>query len=170
MSSPDPARRLPRRATLAGLAVLGLTAACGFTPAYAPGGPAAALRGRVIPRAPVTPDEFAFAEAIRRRFGPETGAAHTLDYTLSLATVEQATAPDDTAIRTAIAGTVEYRLTEAGSGRVLAQGRTSATTSWDLQGTPVSSLSGEVAARERLGQILANQTGTLLVAALADAG
>lgn len=162
MSSPD---GLTRRALLAGLAALGL-AACGFTPAYAPGGAGAALRGRVAPREAATADELAFAEAIRRRFGPEAGRAHALDYTLVLATVDQATAPDDSAIRTALAGTADYRLVEAGTGRVLAQGRASAMTSWAATGSPVATLAGEAAGRERLAHMLADQVALRLIAAL----
>lgn len=161
MSSPD-----GRRRGLVAAALLLPLAACGFTPAYAPGGAGAALRGRVAPRAPVTADELAFAEAIRRRFGPEAEAAHTLDYALVLATVTQATAADDTAIRTALSGSADYRLTEAGTGRVLAKGRASATTSWRDEGSPVATLAGEAAARERLAQMLADQVALRLIAAL----
>lgn len=166
MLSPEGLRR---RALLAGFAALGL-AACGFTPAYAPGGAGAALRGRVAPREAVTADELAFAEAIRRRFGAEAGSAHTLDYTLVLATVTQATAPDNAAIRTALAGTADYRLTEAGTRRLLAEGRASATTSWETGGSPVAALAGEAAARERLAQMLADQVATRLIAAPAATG
>lgn len=162
MSSPDGRRR--RLVVAALLLPLG---ACGFTPAYAPGGPGPALRGRVAPREPGNPDELAFAEGIRRRLGAGDAGAHALDYTLVLATAPQATADDGLAIRTALSGSVDYRLTEAGTGRVLAEGRASATTSWAVEGSPVPALAGEVAARERLAQMLADQVATRLIAALA---
>lgn len=162
MSSPD-----RRRRGLALAALLLPLAACGFAPAYAPGGPGAALRGRVAPREPRNADELAFAEGLRRRLGTEGAGAHALDYTLVLAAVPQATDVDDVAIRTSVSGSADFRLSEAGTGRVLAEGRASATTSWAAAGSPVSALAGEAAARERLAQMLADQVATRLIAALA---
>ena len=156
MSSPD----FGRRSLLAVLAAAG----CGFTPAYAPGGPGSRLTGRVALRAPTDLNEAALADALRLRLGAE-GAAYTLDYTLVAASLPQITAADSSALRTELVASADYRLTDG--ARTVASGRVSASASFAAAGTPVATLASDAAARERLAAMLADQIVARLLAALA---
>lgn len=167
MSSPDahlpcpdtPAGGITRRAALG---LLGLTAACGFTPAYAPGGAGTKLQGRVRPRDPATPDDFAFTGRIAERLGPAGAGAMTLDYRLTLATAQQAMTAGGITTRVAVNGSATYRLT-AGT-RTLAEGQINAFSGYSSGGSTVATVAAESDARARLAAQLADEVVTRLLA------
>lgn len=158
MSSSD------RRLFLIGLAALPL-AACGFTPAYGPGGGAVKLRGRIAVQAPVTREDFEFTARVEQRLGRAEAAAFDLTYTL--ATVREAggiTAANETT-RYTLKGTATWTLTERSSGARVAGGTVRGFTSWSATGTTVAGLAAEDDAARRLAVILADQVVTRLIAA-----
>ncbi|MRX49718.1 hypothetical protein GI374_04490 [Paracoccus sp. S-4012] len=161
MSSSD---ALPRRAVLAGLALL---AGCGFTPAYAPGGAGTALRGRVRPQAPTDADQFAFNARLTERLGPPSAAAYGLSYSLSLAVTPQHRGFDDVVTRQALNGSADYTLTDLASGAVVASGQVSSFAAYEAGGTTVAALAAEADARARLATMLADEVVTRLLAATA---
>ncbi len=154
--------RLPRRAALAGMLAL---AACGFTPAYGPGGTGSKLFGQVRAADPDTIDEFEFASRIAERLGPDRDAAYGLDYRISLGVVPQAITRDEVTTRYSLNGSADFTLTEQASGRQLVTGRVSTFTSYSATGTTVATLTAEYDARKRLSQMLADQVVTRLLAA-----
>ncbi len=98
-----------RRTALAtGLA--SLLAACGFEPLYDPGGPAAALDGRVaIDVIPGTPG-FLMRERLIERLGPATAPTHRLAVELSLSQVGVAITEQDVTNRYDVIGVADWRL------------------------------------------------------------
>lgn len=157
MWSPD------RRSLL--LATVAL-AGCGFTPAYGPAGGGAKLLGQVRPDDPTDPDGFAFNRRIGERLGPAgDGARYALAVTRNVQSVGQGITTNQAITRYALNGTADYRLTEAASGRVLAEGRVSSFSSHSATGTTIATLTAERDARERLMVMLADQVVTRLLAA-----
>ena len=157
MWSPD------RRMALLGLLALG---GCGLTPVYGPGGGGSRLWGRVRPRDPDTPIDFAFNRRLAERLGPEESAVFGLDYRISVGVVPQAITTDEVTTRYSLNGTADFALTGA-DGTQLAQGRVSSFTSYSTTGTTISTLAAEGDARERLAIMLANQVVTRLLAVAA---
>ncbi|MBV0891214.1 hypothetical protein KTN05_05030 [Paracoccus sp. Z118] len=156
-------REPSRRRALAAVAVL-LLGACGFTPVYGPQGGASALFGQVRAADPRTQDDFAFMQRIQDRLGPE-GSRYELSYRLTLAVAPQAITQEQVTTRYSLNGTASFRLVEAASGAVVAQGRVSNFTSYSTVGTTISTTAGERDARQRLATMLADQVVTRLLAA-----
>ncbi len=154
--------RLPRRAALAGLLAL---AACGFTPAYGPGGTGSKLFGQVRAADPGTIDEFEFAGRIAERLGPDRNAVYALDYQISIGVVPQAITRDEVTTRYSLNGSADFKLTERSDGRQIASGRVSSFTSYSATGTTVATVTAEYDARKRLARMLADQVVTRLLAA-----
>ncbi|TJZ92322.1 hypothetical protein FA743_08730 [Paracoccus gahaiensis] len=152
-----------RRVLLGGLA-LALLAGCGLSPVYGPGGGGSRLFGRVRPRDPDTPIDFAFNRRLAERLGPEEAAVYDLDYRISAGVVAQAITPDEVTTRYSLNGTADFALTGP-DGAVVVQGRVSSFTSYSTTGTTISTLAAEGDARERLALMLADQVVTRLLAA-----
>lgn len=146
---------------LAGALALG---ACGFTPAYAPGGGGAKLLGRVSPDTPATRDEFALVRRLSERLGPAELPRYRLAYRLTSSELGQAITPSGATTRYSLTGEVEYTLHDAGSDAVLATGRVSSFSSWSATGSVVASAAAEEDAHKRLMRMLADQIVTRLLA------
>ncbi|MCB2117040.1 MAG: hypothetical protein KDE00_12270 [Rhodobacteraceae bacterium] len=157
MSSSD------RRFVLGAFALLPL-AACGFTPAYAPGGPAEGLLGQILVDAPEDKDSFDLVARLEERLGRSRSPAYRLSYRIETRTQGQAIQPDNTINRYQILGDVSFALHDAASDTVLTKGKVSSFTAYSAFGTAVATAASEADAHARLMTILADQIVTQLVA------
>lgn len=149
-----------RRLALAGLLLL---PACGFAPAYAPGGSGERLRGRVAVEAPDTPDGFVLGARLEDRLGRPDGAAPLrLLLDLSVEEVSAAVTPGGAITRYDLVGRAPWRLLDAG-GAVVADGEASAFTGYSATGTTVATTAAEADARGRLMALLADAVVTRLL-------
>ena len=165
-------------------------AACGFTPAYAPGGPAAGLLDRVLVDAPSDKNGFDLVERLEERLGRTRAPAYRLSYTIGTTTEGQGitttnavtevaltAAPNGLAFdgthvwATLTASTVgnvdvaiDFALTDSATDAVLSRGTVSSFTSYSASGTPVSTVASEEDANKRLMRLLADQIVTRLIA------
>jgi LPS-assembly lipoprotein len=151
-----------RRTLLTLIAALPL-AACGFTPAYGPGGPAKALLGRVSIASPTDKNEFDLVERLEERLGRTSAGRYSLSYSIRTTASGLAVTPTDDVTRFNIDGRVTYSLTQTGSDKALA-GEVTAFTSYSTSGTTVSTVAAREDAFQRLMVILADQIVTRLVA------
>lgn len=145
-----------------------LLAACGFTPVYGPGGSAEGLRGTIRVEAPETRPEYDLVARLEQRLGRGEAAALDLDYTLSLRAIGVAITPEQETTRYNLTGSLDYRLTEIGSGRVAASGTVESFTSYAATGSTVASLTAERDAGRRLSVLLADLLVTRLQATARD--
>ncbi|MFE3835903.1 LPS assembly lipoprotein LptE [Pseudogemmobacter sonorensis] len=147
-------------------------AACGFSPAYAPGGAAASLMGRVRAADPTTKDAFDFVERIEERLGRPEDHRYDLTYRIATERVGVGITADNRITRQNLRGSVEYVLTRAGSGERITEGSVRSFTAYSAIGSTVAGLSAEEDAAHRLMRILADEIVTRLIADLAnlDAG
>lgn len=154
-----------RRAFLLGCLAL---PACGFTPAYAPGGAGQALRGQVRAADPTTSREFDFLAALEQRLGRPATPRFDLAYTISTSERSAAQVSDFGATRNSIFATLDYTLTERMTGDVVSDGRLRNFTNYSTTDTQLAVLSAQRDARARLMQILADQLVTRLLADLTE--
>ncbi|HRO16118.1 MAG TPA: LPS assembly lipoprotein LptE [Paracoccus sp. (in: a-proteobacteria)] len=152
-----------RKVPLAGALVL---AACGFSPAYGPGGAGTRLHGQVHVADPRTTDDYAFLRRLTERLGPEQAARYDLVYELRIAAVPQAISPDEVTTRWSLNGTAVYELTDAASGATVARGEVSSFASHSTVGTVIATVAAEQDARNRLAVMLADQVVTRLLVAV----
>ena len=152
-----------RRAFLTLLAGLPL-AACGFAPAYAPGGPAAGLLDRVIVDAPTDKNGFDLVERLEERLGRPEAAAFRISYDIETDVEGQAITTTNAVTRFRINGSIDFALHDAATDAVLSQGNVSSFTSFSAFGTPVSTVASEADANTRLMRLLADQIVTRLIA------
>jgi LPS-assembly lipoprotein len=157
MSSSD------RRAVLALLAAAPL-AACGFTPAFAPGGPAARLRNAVRADDPHNKNGFDLVAEVEARLGRPETPRYSLAYSINTSTQSVGITASGAVTRYRIVGGASYVLREIATGRTLAQGSVDSFTSYSAAGTPVTTLTDEQAANTRLMVILADQIVDRLIA------
>lgn len=156
--------QIPRRAVL--LAPLAL-AACGFSPALAPGGPAAQLTGTVRAADPTDKNGFDFVERIEERLGRPEAHRYDLRYTIVTEAVGVGLTADSRITRYNLRGAVDYALADAATGAVLAEGRVHSFTAYAATGSTVAGLAAEEDAAFRLMRILADQIVARLTAAMA---
>ncbi len=160
MSSSD------RRQFLGLIAALPLVG-CGFTPAYAPGGAANALTGRVLADAPGDRDGFSFVARIEDRLGLPEAAAYRLSYQITTSRVDLAVTTEGSILRYNIVGTVVWALSDVASGATLASGTAESFTGSAATLATISAQTAEDDARQRLMRILADQVVTKLIAGVA---
>lgn len=142
-------------------------AACGFTPAYGPKGPAQGLQGRIRPADPTDKNGFDLVTALQARFGRSKDPQFALAYTISTEPVGVGYATDTSISRYNLKGRVDWSLTENASGRRIAGGTEENFTSWSATSATVAGLSAEEDAAERLMVILADQIALQVIAASA---
>jgi LPS-assembly lipoprotein len=151
-----------RRTLLALIAALPL-AACGFAPAYGPGGPAKALLGQVSVASPADKNDFDLVERLEERLGRTSAGRYALSYRIETTASGLAVTPTDDVTRFNIDGRVTYTLAETGGDTALT-GVVTAFTSYSTSGTTVSTVAAREDAYQRLMVILADQIVTRLVA------
>lgn len=138
-------------------------AACTFTPAYAPGGPAAGLQNAVRVDNPDSKNSFDLVERLEERLGRPQTPRFALRYTITTKSIGVGITPENATTRYNLNGTVDWVLTDL-AGPPVTQGRAQSFTSWSATGSTVAGLSAEEDAAYRLMRILADQIVTRLVA------
>ncbi|NKB26318.1 MAG: hypothetical protein GKR99_01635 [Rhodobacteraceae bacterium] len=154
-----------RRTLLLSLTAL---AGCGFTPALAPGGSAAGLRGSIVVDAPADRQTFVMVQHLEQRLGKPNGASYRLAADLSVSERNIGHDPDYSTTRRQLTGTLNYRLYPLGSETVVASGKVSNFVGYGSTGNTVVTRSAEADARDRLMVILADQLVTRLIATAPD--
>ncbi|WP_241427764.1 LPS assembly lipoprotein LptE [Fertoeibacter niger] len=144
--------------------MLAALAGCGFTPAYAPGGPAAELQGAVRVDNPTDKNAFDLVERLEERIGRPDGPRYALGYTITTAPIGVGITTENAITRYNLTGSVDWGLTEIGSGRRVTGGKVQNFTSYSATGSTVAGLAAEEDAAFRLMRILADQIVTNLIA------
>ena len=140
-------------------------AACGFTPAYGPKGPAQALQGALRPTDPTDKNSYDFVSAVEARFGRAKSPRYGLAYTITTETVGAGFTTTNTITRFNLRGSVDWTLNDLETGTRLGGGTVNNFTSWSATGATVAGLSAEEDAAERLMTILADQIAAQILAA-----
>jgi LPS-assembly lipoprotein len=154
-----------RRVLLLAAAVAGL-GACGFTPAYGPGGGAQALQGQVRLPDPLGRVAFLLNGRLEDRLGRAgEGARYALD--LNLATQEDGlgTTADGRTTRFNLLGDLRYVLTDTATGQEIAAGAVSEFTGYSTTGSTVATRAAERDAEDRLATLLADAVVDRITAA-----
>lgn len=154
-----------RRRALAGLAVLGAVAACGFRPAYGPGGAGAALDGRVRPDDPTDRDGFLFVEALEDRLGVASEPRYRLRHALRITSEGLGVDASASTTRYHLVGRVEYALIDSLSGATIDSGTVEAFTAYSTTSRALANAAAARDARRRLVTILADRLVARLLAA-----
>ena len=152
--------------TAAALALTG----CGFTPAYAPGGPAATLLDRVAMDAPTDKNGFDLVERLEERLGRSTQAGWQLGYHITTTSENRTITPTNAITRYNLNGSVDYTLTNTATGAVATHGTVSTFTSYSASGTVVATRASETDAGVRLMRLLADQIVMRLIATSGEWG
>ncbi|KJS42610.1 MAG: lipoprotein [Roseovarius sp. BRH_c41] len=151
---------------LSGLACgLGAVAACGFAPAYGPGGAGTALMGRVEVDAPNTRAGYLLTQEIETRLGRATQPRYALSHTITLDTQAMAINRNNVASRFNLLGSVAYSLRDLETGAIVTSGDVNSFTGYSSTGSTVAVQASERDAETRLMSILADQLLTRLLAA-----
>jgi LPS-assembly lipoprotein len=153
---------LSRRALLAGAMTL---SACGFTPAYAPGAPAAELVGRIALAVPNDKGGFDLVSRLEERLGPAATPLFRLDYKITTTSTGVAVTTDGAVTRFNVTGTVAWSLVELSTGTTKLSGQADAFTSYSATGSTIAGLAAEEDSAVRLMVILADQIVTRIIAA-----
>ncbi|MFN7003635.1 MAG: hypothetical protein ACK4NW_09425 [Roseinatronobacter sp.] len=156
-----------RRTVLLTLLALPL-AGCGFTPAYAPGGPGQALRGQVRAADPATSRDFDFVAAFEERLGRPTAPRFDLSYTVATSERGMAGVSGLGPTRITLFGEISYNLTEIATGETVTQGKLRNFTNYSTTDTQLATRRAQEDAEKRLMRILADQVAARLMAALAE--
>ena len=139
-------------------------AACGFTPAYAPGGGATRLTGTVRAADPDDKLSFDFVERIEERIGRPEAHRYDLAYTISTETIGVGITPDNRITRYNLKGAIDWTLSDTATGARITGGREQNFTAFAATGSTVAGLAAEEDAAYRLMRLLADQIVTRLVA------
>jgi LPS-assembly lipoprotein len=167
MWSSERTHRLPRREALLGLMAL---AGCGFSPAYAPGGAALALRGRISFTTADTPFDFRLAAALEKRLGRADAPSYALAVTTTVSEVSAAITQEGSVTRFNLPGRADWVLRDDTTDKVLATGTATNFASYSATGTTVATRTAARDAAARLAVMLADIIVTQLIAAAQDFG
>lgn len=142
---------------------LGL-AACGFSPALAPGGAATGLMGTVRAADPTDKNGFDFVERIEERIGRPEAQRYDLAYSIATEAVGVGVTTDSRITRYNLKGAIDYALTDTATGERISGGRVQSFTSYSATGSTVAGLAAEEDAAFRLMRLLADQVVARLIA------
>ena len=145
----------PTRRRVLSLLLAAPVAACGFTPALAPGEPLARLRNRIRFADPDSGNDFVLKSALEDRLG--SGETFDLSYKVKTQESGVGITPDQVITRQQVDGTVEFSLVDRATDAVLLTETLSAFTSYGTTGTTASTAFAREAAYERLMAILADR-------------
>lgn len=149
---------IPLAGTLAGT-----LAACGFAPAYGPGGPAADIGGAIRLADPTDKNAFDFVGRMEQRLGRPANPRFELAYTIATKAIGVGITPEGAITRYNLTGSVDWALTDPAGAR-LSGGRVESFTSYSATGSTVAGLAAEEDAALRLMRILADQIVSRLIA------
>ncbi len=153
---------MPRRRALLALPLL---AACGFTPAGAPGGPVAALQNTVRVADPADRNAFDLVERLEERLGRPTAPRFDLAYAITTEAIGVGLTPAAEITRYNLTGSVAWTLTDRATQSRVAGGTVQNFTSYAAVGSTVAVLAAEEDAGTRLMRALGDQIVTQLIAA-----
>jgi LPS-assembly lipoprotein len=156
-----------RRKVLTLLAAAPL-AACGFTPALAPGAPATALLGRIRADDPSDDITGAFVTRLEERLGRPADPGWRLAYTLTAFESRGALEPGLGETRAQITGILAWQLYPIGADTQVARGNLREFTGFSRTSSPLARRSATEDARDRLGRILADALAAELIATAGD--
>lgn len=145
-----------------------LLAACGFTPAYAPGGGGDRLLGTIWVQDPTNKNGFDLVERLEERLGRPEDIRYDLAYTITTEAVGVGITTENEITRYNLKGVIDYTLTERASGTRVAGGRVQNFTAYSATGSTVAGLAAEEDAATRLMRILADQIVARLIAVSAS--
>lgn len=152
-----------RRFVLLGLAALPVLAACGFTPAFAPGGPAAELKGSILIDAPNEHDGYQLVKHLESRLGQPTSPRFGLSYVITTSVEGVGITTSQETTRYQLVGEVEYTLTDLTTTDVIETGTVKNFTAYAATGSTVSTLAAKRDTRNRLMVILGDQIVNRLI-------
>lgn len=138
-------------------------AACGFTPAFGPGGPAKGLTGTIRVADPADKNGFDLVARLEERLGRPQAVRYDLAYTIKTDAVGVGITPDNAITRYNLTGTIDWSLTDRNSGARVTGGTVASFTSWSATGSTVAGLAAEEDAALRLMRLLADQIVTRLI-------
>lgn len=154
-----------RRLFLISLLALG---ACGFTPAYGPGGMANGLRGSVEVDAPEDREAYELVKRLEERLGRPDAPLYRLSYRIDARTEGVGVTPGQEITRTQVFGTVAFTLADVATGEAVYEGSVESFTSYSTLGSTVSAAAVERDAYRRLMVALADLMVARLVVTAPD--
>jgi len=172
MSWSEP-RATRRRALALGLGgcTAALLAGCGFQPLYGPAGSGAALDGATVVAQGGGPNDFTLTRALQDRLGaPGSAPRFRLTTALSVSSEQVAVTTAQSTNRFNLIGTVDYTLTDIGTGSSVHAGRVDGFNSFSAVGTSLATRTAQQDALDRLMVILADRVMIDLLSAPALLG
>lgn len=148
---------------LLGLVLLPALAACGFTPAFAPGGAAAGLKGAILIDAPSDHDAYQLVKHLEARLGQPTSPRFGLGYAIKTSTEGVGITPSQETTRYQLVGEVTYTLTDLVSAEIVESGSVKDFTAYAATGSTVSTLTAKRDTRNRLMVILGDKIVNRLI-------
>lgn len=139
-------------------------AACGFSPAYAPGGAATKLLGTIWVQDPTDKNGFDLVERLEERLGRPEDIRYDLSYSITTEAVGVGITTENEITRFNLKGAIDYALTDRTTGARVAGGRVQTFTAYSATGSTVAGLAAEEDAAFRLMRILADQIVARLIA------
>lgn len=140
-------------------------AACGFTPAYGPGGAAHGLQNTILVQEPKDRDAYLLTRQLEDRLGRPTAPRYLLETDITFTEERMAITANNITTRFNMVGKVVYRLRDGGTDAILTEGRVDSFTGYAATGSTVATQAAERDARARLSTILADQLVARLIAA-----
>ena len=143
------------------LALAAPLAGCGFTPALAPGAPAAGLQGRIRADDPPDRDAAEFLTRLEERLGRPTAPGWTLAYRLEVTETRLGLEAGIGETRGQMVGNVVWALTPEGApdtrpGDPVARGQSRQFAGFSRTATPLANRAAAEDARRRLARMLAD--------------
>lgn len=154
-----------RRATI--LAALAAATGCGFSPALAPGGDAADLRGKIAFVAPRNVLGFEMTRRLEERLGLPASPEYELRLTLTQGTQITGIPANRVTSRVTVTVHADYRLIRTATGEVVHTGQVHNFTAFTSTSNTAATRAAQVDAQRRLMAILADM---LVADLLATAG
>lgn len=146
----------------------GALASCGFKPVHREGAAAAGLQGTILLQEAANPEDFAFRERLRRRFGHANHgeARWLLSWVLIFEENGVAITRSDDITRFRVAGTALWALTRVGAGDgATIEGEVRASGGYDATASPYAVLAAARDERERMAIQMAELMATRIFAA-----